>query len=181
MSTEKKVFISYSRTDSAVVIPFVERLQKEVGDVFWIDLNGIESGDQFVDVIIDAIDKAEIVLFMHSANSLGSEWVKKEIQYAQGMKKKIVPILVDGNSLRGWFLFHFGGNDFIDPTNETHCEKLIKNLKLWLKIENNEPLTGDPFVDLDYAANEAAVAEFIKDLEEAHFLEDVNPETGNQP
>ena len=106
MLSEKKVFISYSRADSAVVFPLVERLQKAVGDVFWMDLNGIESGDQFVDVIIDAIDKTEIVLFMHSASSLGSEWVKKEIQYAQGMKKKIVPILVDGNSLRGWFLFH---------------------------------------------------------------------------
>jgi len=170
---EKKVFISYSRADSAVVFPLVERLQKAVGDVFWKDLDGIESGDQFVDVIIDAINKTDIVLFMHSAKSLESEWVRKEIQYAQGKKKKIVPVLVDGMQLDGWFLFQFGGNDFIDPTNETHCKKLIENLKLWLKIENNKPLTGDPFID--YAASEAETAEFVKDLEEAHFLDNVNP------
>lgn len=153
MSTEKKVFISYSRADSAVVIPFVERLQKDVGDVFWIDLNGIESGAQFVDVIIDAIDKTDVVLFMHSVSSLESEWVRKEIQYAQGMKKKIVPILVDGKALSGWFLFQFGGNDFIDPTNETHCNKLTRDLKSWLGItevapveKKNEDLAPKPLV-----------------------------------
>jgi hypothetical protein len=170
---KKKVFISYSRADSAIVFPFVEKLQKAVGDVFWMDLNGIESGDQFIHQIINAINQADIVLFMHSESSLASEWVEKEIQYAQGKKKKIVPILVDGKPLDGWFLFQFGGNDFIDPTNEIHCKKLIENLKLWLKIENNKPLTGDPFID--YAASEAETAEFVKDLEEAHFLDNVNP------
>lgn len=135
MPSEKKVFISYSRADSAVVFPFVEKLQKEVGDVFWMDLNGIESGDQFVDIIIDAIDNAEIVLFMHSKNFLKSEWVKKEIQYAQGKKKKIIPILADGKPLDGWFLFQFGGNDFINPANEMHCNKLARDLRTWLGIK----------------------------------------------
>ena len=134
MPSEKKVFISYSRADSAVVFPFVERLQKAVGDVFWMDLNGIESGDQFIHKIIKAIDQADVVLFMHSENSLASEWVEKEIQYAQGMKKKIVPILVDGKPLSGWFLFQFGGNDFIDPTNEIHCNKLTRDLRSWLGL-----------------------------------------------
>jgi hypothetical protein len=167
---EKKVFISYSRADSAVVFPLVERLQKAVGDVFWMDLDGIESGDQFVDVIIDAIDKTEIVLFMHSASSLGSEWVKKEIQYAQGMKKKIVPILVDGNSLRGWFLFHFVGNDFIDPTNEMHCNKLIRDLKSWVEIEEMPDFDDPDFFEKlpqAYRVSDEEAIQMAKDFEEA--------------
>ena len=140
MPSEKKVFISYSRADSAVVFPLVERLQKAVGDVFWMDLDGIESGAQFIHQIINAINQADIVLFMHSESSLASEWVEKEIQYAQGKKKKIVPILVDGKPLDGWFLFQFGGNDFIDPTNEIHCNKLMRDLRCWLGLAESAPV-----------------------------------------
>ena len=142
MLNEKKVFISYSRADSAVVFPLVERLQKAVGDVFWMDLNGIESGDQFVEIIIKAIDNVDVILFMHSTNSLSSEWVKKEILYAQGKKKKIIPILVDGKPLDGWFLFQFGGNDFINPANESHCNKLVRDLKSWFDIETENVAVG---------------------------------------
>ena len=34
----------------------------------------------------------------------------------------------------GWFLFQFGGNDFIDPTNEMHCNKLVRDLRTWLGV-----------------------------------------------
>ena len=44
---EKKVFISYSRDDKEIVFPLVERLKKDVGDVFWIDLDGVECGAQY--------------------------------------------------------------------------------------------------------------------------------------
>ena len=50
MPSEKKVFISYSRADSAIVFPFVEKLQKAVGDVVWMVLDGIESGDLFIEL-----------------------------------------------------------------------------------------------------------------------------------
>lgn len=123
-------------------------MRNAVGDVFWIDLNGIASGDQFIKVIIDAINKADIVLFMHSSRALESEWVQREVQYAQGKHKKIIPILTDGKPLDGWFLFQFGGNDFINPSNESHCNKLVKNLKTWLEIKTETQAVGK-LINLD--------------------------------
>ena len=163
MSTDKKVFISYSRADSPIVFSLVEKLKNAVGDVFWIDLNGIESGDQFVKVIIDAIDKVDVVLFMHSASSLESEWVKKEIQYAQGKHKKIIPILVDGKPLDDWFLFLFGGNDFIDPTNESHCNKLVRNLKSWLEIETEPTAIGKLINNSELSVSNSVEKDVVKD------------------
>ncbi len=68
------IFISYSREDKAIVLPFIDKINKEVGTQCWIDLDGIESGEQFENKIIQAIDSAQIVLFVLSDNSLKSDW-----------------------------------------------------------------------------------------------------------
>ena len=132
------IFISYSRQDKALVHPFVEQISMAVGRDCWIDLNGIESGEEFEDVIIQAIDKCHVVLFMLSDNSLKSPWTKREVYYAEGEGKRIVPILVDGDNLRGWFKFHFGNVDFINIRSEEHKEKLIRNLMSWLGVNGNQ-------------------------------------------
>lgn len=103
----------------------------------WIDLKGIESGDEFEDVIMRAIDDCKIVLFMLSENSLKSPWTKREVYYAEGEGKRIVPILIDGERLRGWFKFHFGNVDYIDIQSEEQKTKLVENLKSWTGINKS--------------------------------------------
>lgn len=52
-----KIFISYSRQDYAAVVQLKDEIESLLGyGSCWIDLIGIESDRQFVDVIIDAID-----------------------------------------------------------------------------------------------------------------------------
>ena len=130
---ENEIFISYSRHDSSIVHPFVNRIQDVLKIKCWIDLEGIESGDQFEDVIIEAIDKSKIVLFMLSDNSIKSDWTKKEVYYAEGEQKRIVPVVIDNKGLRGWFKFHFGNIDYIDSNSPELVSKLIRNLNDWLK------------------------------------------------
>lgn len=126
------IFVSYTRADKDIVFPFVERIEKELNVNCWIDLEGIESGEQFEDVIIHAIDSSRIVLFMLSDNALQSSWTKREVYYAEGEGKRIVPVVIDGKGLRGWFKFHFGNVDFIDITASDNYLKLISNLHSWL-------------------------------------------------
>ena len=59
------IFISYSRHDKEIVLPFVKSIEQKFGAVCWIDLEGIESGSQFEDVIVDtlAADHDEYVAF----------------------------------------------------------------------------------------------------------------------
>lgn len=125
------VFVSYSRTDLAVIEPFVREIEERAGIKCWIDWNGIESGSQFEDVIIEAIDAVDVVLFFLSEHSINSNYAKMEIQYAYNTAKKVIPIVLDRGKLRGWFLFKFGATDYIDIHSGRQRNKLIQNLKDW--------------------------------------------------
>ena len=138
----KEIFISYSRHDKTLVFPLVELINQELGTQCWIDLKGIESGEEFEEVIMNAIEKCKVVLFMLSDNSLKSRWTKREVYYAESEGKRIIPILIDGNNLRGWFKFHFGNVDFINIQSYNHKEKLISNLKSWLGVKTGPILSS---------------------------------------
>lgn len=129
------IFISYSRHDKEIVLPFVKSIEQKFGAVCWIDLEGIEYGSQFEDVIVDAIDDSKVVLFMLSDYSLKSKWTKREVLYAEDEEKRIVPIIVDGKGLRKWFKFHFGNIDYVDLNSQEQQEKLFKNLATWLGVK----------------------------------------------
>lgn len=125
------VFISYSREDLSLIEPLVKDIEKRANVRCWIDWNGIESGSQFEDVIVKAIDSVKVVLFFLSENSMNSDYAKLEVNYAYNTCKKVVPIVLDGGSLRGWFLFKFGSVDFIDVNQERQYNKLINDLIGW--------------------------------------------------
>lgn len=126
------IFISYSRKDFDEVDTFVKMLQKRIPQLsYWFDIKGIESGDEFTEKIISAIDNSSYVIFMFSDNSIASPWTKKEAMYAKNIGKKIVPVLLKHTSLKGWFLFEFGNIDCIDSANRLQVDKLIGNLCDW--------------------------------------------------
>ena len=110
----RDIFISYSRRDLQQVIAIRDEIKKELGADLWIDIKGVESGDQFVNVIIEAINESKIILFMISKSSMLSEYAKKEVMYAKNINKKVVPVILDSSPLSGWFLFEFGVVDYVD-------------------------------------------------------------------
>lgn len=129
------IFISYSQYDKELVHSFAEYINKAMGKDCWIDRKGIKSGEEFEEIIMKAIDGCQVVLFMLSDNSLKSKWTKREVYYAEDEGKRIVPVLVNGEKLRGWFKFHFGNVDFININSKEQKEKLIENLRTWLRLE----------------------------------------------
>lgn len=135
MENSKPIFISYSRIDKNIVFPFVKRIEQELSTTCWIDSEGIESGSQFEEVIVNAIEESNVVLFMLSDSSINSKWTKREILYAEDERKRIVPVVVDKKGLRKWFKFHFGNVDYIDINDEGQCDKLLNNLASWIGVE----------------------------------------------
>ncbi len=139
MTTMKyDVFISYSRKDLQEIESFVKDIERRANIKCWIDWTGIESGSQFEDVIVRAIDSVDIVLFFISENSINSDYAKKEINYAYNTKKRVVPIVLDGGTLRGWFLFKFGVIDYIDIHQPRQCDKLVRDLQAWCGVKGQE-------------------------------------------
>lgn len=126
------IFISYSRKDFDEVNAIVEMLKSRIPTLnCWFDITGIESGDEFEDKIIAAIDNSSYVLFALSDNSIQSQWAKDEVMYAKNTDTKVIPLVLKGAQLKGWFLYKFGRIDCIDTTNSLQIEKLIKNLSDW--------------------------------------------------
>lgn len=141
------LFISYSRKDFDEVNSIKEYIERAIpGISIWFDLTGIESGDEFEDKIVSAINSSQNILFMLSKNSLLSQWTKKEVIYADNIKKKIVPILLKEAQVEDWFLFRFGQTDSITIDDSKQAEKLIKNLSLWTgKTINEKSSQIDPY------------------------------------
>jgi len=126
------VFISYSRKDFEEVSALIEKVKVALpGISYWFDIDGIESGDEFEDKIISAIDNSSYVLFALSENFIGSQWTKDEVMYAKNTDKKVIPVLLRGAQMKGWFLFKFGRVDCIDSTNQLQMDKLLHNLAAW--------------------------------------------------
>ena len=57
-----RIFISYKRTDYDKVVSIKDRIESELLESCWFDLDGIESRHQFRTKICNAIDNAKIVL-----------------------------------------------------------------------------------------------------------------------
>lgn len=150
MENEKcNIFVSYSRKDKERVKLFVDDIHARTNAQCWIDWDGIESGSQFTDVIIKALDKVDMLLFILSDNSMASDFVRKEIHYALNTGKKIIPVVIDGGTLRGWSLFELGQTDYINIDDSLQYEKLLSNLALWYgEKKKSDEINGYKFVDL---------------------------------
>ena len=88
------VFISYSRKNIAFARLLRESLQKSQIDA-WIDWERIPVGEKWWPEICDAIEHANIFMFIISKDSIGSPVCKDEIDFALKNNKRIIPIIVD--------------------------------------------------------------------------------------
>jgi WD40 repeat protein len=88
------VFISYSRKDIAFARLIQESLQQSQIDT-WIDWERIPVGERWWNEICQAIENANVFMFIISKNSIGSSVCKDEIAHALKNNKRIIPIIVD--------------------------------------------------------------------------------------
>ncbi|HKH48383.1 MAG TPA: toll/interleukin-1 receptor domain-containing protein [Thermoanaerobaculia bacterium] len=85
------VFISYSRSDLTAA-EGLEQALSAAGLAVWRDKNEIRPGGSFPDDIAAAIDSCFAVVWLASASSVQSTWVRRELAYAMDAKKLIVPV-----------------------------------------------------------------------------------------
>ncbi len=88
------VFISYSRKD----IAFTRLLQKalEEEDIkTWVDWQDIPPSTEWLKEIFDAIEKAEVFIFVMSRSSSESQICRLEIEHAIINNKRIIPVAIE--------------------------------------------------------------------------------------
>lgn len=88
------IFISYSRKDIAYARLLHEALIKHGFDT-WIDWEDIPPSVDWLREIHQAIENANVFIFILSASSALSKVCKKEIEHARQNNKRIIPIVID--------------------------------------------------------------------------------------
>lgn len=106
----RKIFISYRRTDTA---DFTVALYNQLRDYFredaiFKDINTIQAGQEFAEVLENALDTCAVVLVVIGPGWAGKEsnrlldegdWVRQEIAVALKRNLRVVPVLVNGTKM----------------------------------------------------------------------------------
>lgn len=120
--TKYDVFISYSRKDYVMndeVIPgnpisAIQEMFDKNGIKYWFDKEVIYGGEEFVEVIADAIANSKMLVFVSSVHSNESVYTAGEILEALDGKKLIIPVRIDDCSYNKKFRILLRPFDFID-------------------------------------------------------------------
>ena len=83
----KKIFFSYSRTDTAFAVKLALDLKKAGFDV-WIDQEDIRAGSEWDLEVEKALTTCDCLLFIQSEKSVASTNVLDEVYYAVGENKR---------------------------------------------------------------------------------------------
>ncbi len=121
------IFISYSRKDSAIVNRFKNELSA-AGYKIWMDIDGIESGDEFKRKIVAAIRESNVFVFFSSVASNESEWTVKEVNYAIKRKIHIIPVKLDEAEYNESVDFDLCAVDFVDCMSPKGFHKAVDKL-----------------------------------------------------
>jgi WD40 repeat protein len=86
------VFISYSRVDSDFARRLNDALQTQ-GKRTWFDQESIATGSDFQQEIYRGIESSDVFVFVLSPESVTSPFCADEVEYAQGLNKRMVTVL----------------------------------------------------------------------------------------
>ena len=124
------VFISYSRVDSDFARRLNDALQTQ-GKRTWFDQESIATGTDFQQEIYRGIESSDVFVFVLSPESINSPFCADEVEYAQGLNKRMVTVLhraIDTADLHPvlkleWLDFREHDGDF-----QTHFQSLLRTV-----------------------------------------------------
>lgn len=131
----KRAFISYSAQDRKIAEEVAVILSKcriktsfEIGNIS-LDWTG---GTTLAEQLTGQIKSADIIIQIISENSLNSQWCRREIDYARGIGKKIIPIAATRN-----IITEEPYSNFIDSSSQTIVwdRNGKKDLYSWIRDE----------------------------------------------
>jgi TIR domain len=92
------IFISYARANSARVQPLVELLRRNGFRVFF-DQVDIHVADKWKERLSRSIASSRVLILCWSREASESEYVRYELFRAEGLKKRVLPWLLDSTDL----------------------------------------------------------------------------------
>jgi len=132
-------FISYSSKDEKIIQPYLNKLKSRLGkENIWFAPERIKESEYYATEIIKALDNSKGVILFLSKNSMNSEHVKREINYAVSNGIKIYPLRIDDAELVNEWKYHLGVVQWLDLNEENFKNFLDNLLKIEVKLDENE-------------------------------------------
>jgi formylglycine-generating enzyme required for sulfatase activity len=94
MKTQRRTFISYSRSNKEFVVRLARELRAE-GFPVWLDILDIPAGSRWDREVEKALKESDIFMIILTRASAESENVLDEIGYAIDHRKRIMPVLME--------------------------------------------------------------------------------------
>lgn len=138
------IFLGYSRQDLDTMRRLHDDLRSN-GFTVWTDEIGLEPGTRhWQSEIEEALNRSRCMVVLLSPQARASEWIGREIHYAQLVGLYIIPVLIEGTESTA-VPFSLLGTQWVDMRSvydEPLHRKLIPTLRTWLD-------TPDPVQDDD--------------------------------
>jgi WD40 repeat protein len=131
-----KVFLSWSDKDRALMEPVRQSLLREQITV-WVSSVDIKTGSDFQTMINRGIEEADNVVYLISPNSLESRYCQAELEYAQKLNKRLIPILLCPTPLEQ-ISAEVRSLQFIDFTDNTTAEDYQSDIAQLIRILNQD-------------------------------------------
>jgi hypothetical protein len=113
---KKLVFISYSRQDKKTVSEYADLFRKNGLDV-WIDDSSINASSLWAEQIVKAITDCDLFVLFISKAAVASDNVNKELGYAGGIGKRVLPVKIEDTEVPPAMLYHLNTIHFIETRN----------------------------------------------------------------
>jgi hypothetical protein len=86
------VFLSYARDDASELVQKVRSYLEAADNQAWVDVVDIAGGTDWRDEIESGIRNADAVVLIMTPAAIASDYVQREVQFAQDWGKRIVPL-----------------------------------------------------------------------------------------
>lgn len=113
MAEPADVFVSYSREDKDRVLDLTAKL-RAAGVPLWMDVSGIDGATLWGEEIVNALEKAKVLLLMVTESAVRSHNVTKEVVLASERKGHILPVHLEPTQIPPGLRYPLAGIQHIE-------------------------------------------------------------------
>jgi hypothetical protein len=95
---DRRLFISYRRSDSAAVALQLRHVLEANGYDAFLDTHSIRAGDPFQEILWQRMSDSDLVILIDSPNFLESRWTKEELAKAEALTIGLLQIVWPGHT-----------------------------------------------------------------------------------
>jgi TolB-like protein/tetratricopeptide (TPR) repeat protein len=109
----RDIFVSYASQDAEVAQKVCSTLEA-AGFSCWMAPRNVKPGAQYADAIVRALNEAQTLVLLLSANAMSSPHVGRELERAASKRKQIIALKLDAEVLSPAFEYFLGESQWID-------------------------------------------------------------------